>query len=89
MTPIKPHYRRSTLQLTAEWKKLNDDTDEKKIEVSAEKVLEIFKRISDEEIEMLGMDCRYARPEWMVLTVFPVELGSTSTDLLRKKHLIF
>ena len=75
ITRLLPHYRRSTLTLNAEWKKLNDDTDEKKIEVSAEKVLEIFKRISDEEIEMLGMDCRYARPEWMIITVFPVGLN--------------
>ena len=35
-------------------------------------ILEIFKRISDEEIEMLGMSCKYARPEWMILTVLPV-----------------
>ena len=68
----QPHYRRQNLVLTAEWKKLNEDTDERKMEVSAERVLEIFKRMSDEEIEMLGMDCRYARPEWMIITVFPV-----------------
>ena len=36
--------------------------------VSAAQVYEIFKRISDEEIEMLGMDCKYARPEWMIIT---------------------
>lgn len=33
---------------------------------------EIFKRISDEECFVLGMEPRYARPEWMIVTVLPV-----------------
>lgn len=33
---------------------------------------EIFKRISDEEDLILGMDPKYARPEWMIVTVLPV-----------------
>ncbi|CAG5111359.1 Oidioi.mRNA.OKI2018_I69.chr2.g5675.t1.cds [Oikopleura dioica] len=68
----QPIYRRTGIQLTAEWKKLNEDTQEKKITVTAERVLEVFKNISDEEIEMLGMDCKYARPEWMIISVLPV-----------------
>jgi DNA-directed RNA polymerase II subunit RPB1 len=51
---------------------LNEDTQEKKIELTAERVLEVFKGISDEEIEILGMDIKYARPEWMIITVLPV-----------------
>ena len=68
----QPKYRRTALQLTGEWKKTNEDSQEKKKNFSAEMILEIFKRISDEEIEMLGMSCKYARPEWMILTVLPV-----------------
>lgn len=33
---------------------------------------EIFKRISDEECFVLGMEPRFARPEWMIVTVLPV-----------------
>ena len=40
--------------------------------VSAERVLEIFKRITDEECIVLGMDPQFARPDWMIVTVFPV-----------------
>ena len=58
--------------MTAEWKKLNDDSQEKKIELTAERAREVLAGISDEEIEMLGMDCKYARPEWMIITVLPV-----------------
>lgn len=41
-------------------------------EITAEKALEILKRISDEDCEVLGFDPRYSRPDWMVLTVLPV-----------------
>ena len=40
--------------------------------LTAERVLEIFKRISDEECVALGMDPKYARPDWMIVTVMPV-----------------
>lgn len=64
--------RREGTELTAEWDQTNDDSQEKKLVVTAERVYEIFKRISDEESEILGMDPRHARPEWMVITVLPV-----------------
>ena len=41
-------------------------------EISAEKAHEILKRISDEDCEALGFDVRYARPDWLLMTVFPV-----------------
>ena len=51
---------------------MNDDTQEKKIELTAERSLEVLRGIADEEIEMLGMDIKYARPEWLIITVLPV-----------------
>ncbi|XP_078485873.1 DNA-directed RNA polymerase II subunit RPB1-like [Ciona intestinalis] len=68
----QPKIRREKMELIAEWKHVNEDSQEKKIVVSAERVHEIFKRISDEESEILGMDPRFARPEWMINTVIPV-----------------
>lgn len=40
--------------------------------LTAERVHEIFKRISDKECVCLGMDPKFARPDWMVVTVMPV-----------------
>lgn len=40
--------------------------------VSAAKVHDIFKNISDEESRVLGMDPQFARPDWMIVTVLPV-----------------
>ena len=42
------------LELTCEWKKINEEGQERKIVLTAERVHEIFKRISDEESVILG-----------------------------------
>ncbi|XP_071838270.1 DNA-directed RNA polymerase II subunit RPB1-like isoform X1 [Apostichopus japonicus] len=68
----QPQYRRAGLTLTAEWKQVNEDSQEKKIEVTAERIHEIFKRITDEECHAMGMDPKFARPDWMIGTVLPV-----------------
>ena len=65
----QPQIRRKGLELTAKWRETNDATQEKEQNVAAERVLEIFKRISDAECRILGMDPVYARPDWMILTV--------------------
>ena len=69
---FQPTIRRNGLELTAEWKKVNEDSQERKIVLSAERVLEIFKNIPDEDCYTLGMDPKYARPDWMICTVLPV-----------------
>ena len=51
---------------------MNEDSQEKKIPLTAERVHEIFKRISDEECEILGMNPKFARPDWLIVTVLPV-----------------
>lgn len=48
------------------------DAMERKQEVTAERALEILRRISDEDCEALGFDPRHSRPDWMILTVLPV-----------------
>ncbi|CAJ0594393.1 unnamed protein product [Cylicocyclus nassatus] len=69
----QPSYRRTGIDINAEWKKnVNEDTQERKIVLTAERALEIFKQISDEDCLILGMDPRFARPDWMICTVLPV-----------------
>ena len=41
-------------------------------ELTAEAAYEILKRISDEDCEALGFNVKFARPDWMILTVLPV-----------------
>ncbi|KAK3854868.1 hypothetical protein Pcinc_038689 [Petrolisthes cinctipes] len=68
----QPNVKRVGLELVAEWKHVNEDTQERKITLTAERVYEVFRHISDEECYLLGMDPRYARPDWMIITVLPV-----------------
>lgn len=51
----QPSYRRIGIEIFAEWKKhVNEDTQERKIVLSAERCLEIFKGMSEEDCEALG-----------------------------------
>ncbi|XP_034256359.1 DNA-directed RNA polymerase II subunit RPB1 [Thrips palmi] len=68
----QPNLRRVGLDVTAEWKHVNEDSQEKKIALTAERVWEILKHITDEECFILGMDPKFARPDWMIVTSLPV-----------------
>ncbi|KAG6556309.1 hypothetical protein Mapa_002251 [Marchantia paleacea] len=70
------------MKIIAEFKqprKRSDEQDqympepvERKQQLSAEKILSILKRISDEEITLLGLNPKFARPEWLILQVLPI-----------------
>ncbi|XP_057301652.1 DNA-directed RNA polymerase II subunit RPB1-like [Hydractinia symbiolongicarpus] len=68
----QPQIRRQGLDLTAEWKHVNEDSQEKKIALTADRVHEIFKRITDEECDIIGMNPLFCRPDWLIVTVLPV-----------------
>ncbi|KAI5438680.1 DNA-directed RNA polymerase II subunit 1 [Lathyrus oleraceus] len=36
------------------------------------KVLSVLKRISDEDCQLLGLNPKYARPDWLILQVLPI-----------------
>ena len=86
------------LDISAEWKVTNEETQEKKINLTAERVHEIFKRINDEDCIILGMDPRFARPDWMIITVLPVPplcvrpsivmFGGSSRSQVRRREMI-
>jgi len=42
------------------------------VEITAEQVLKVFKRLSDKDIELLGFHPIWSRPEWLLCTVLPV-----------------
>nr|GMC94850.1 DNA-directed RNA polymerase II subunit 1 [Ipomoea batatas] len=69
------------MKMVAEYelqKKKNDDPkqipepNERKQQLTAENVLSILKRISDEDCELLGLNPKYARPDRMILQVLPI-----------------
>ncbi len=75
---VQPEIRKEQLRLWGTWKvaKSDEDGDEKN---SAEKrliapadALQVFRNISNDDLNRLGCNVDYARPEWMILTVLPV-----------------
>ena len=40
--------------------------------LTGKRVYEILKNISDEDCRLLGLDPKFARPDWMMITVLPV-----------------
>jgi DNA-directed RNA polymerase beta' subunit len=57
---------------TKEGVKIAIDFGEAKQIISTSEVYKIFEKISDEDVEFLGMNPTYARPEWFLLKTIPV-----------------
>ncbi|KAJ4316702.1 DNA-directed RNA polymerase II core subunit rpo21 [Neodidymelliopsis sp. IMI 364377] len=68
--------RKEGLKLTGTWKQKKKEDDDgqgdRKEVITPQTSLNIFKLLSDDTLQMLGLNKDYARPEWMVLTVLPV-----------------
>ena len=66
------------MKILAEWKDKaekiqgGEETVKTTMEFTAEDVLRIFKRISEEDMEIMGFNPKWNRPEWMICTVLPV-----------------
>ena len=56
------------------WKRIDDEgaNGTSSIKLTPEIILKIFKRISDEDVEFMGMSPTWSRPEWMICQVLPV-----------------
>jgi DNA-directed RNA polymerase II subunit RPB1 len=50
----------------------NNDKENVTMKFTPEVVLQIFKRISDEDVLFMGFHPKWSRPDWMVCTVLPV-----------------
>jgi DNA-directed RNA polymerase II subunit RPB1 len=63
-------------KIVATWKGMETGEEnikqDKKFILSAEIILKIFKRISDEDIDFMGFSSRWSRPDWMIAQVLPV-----------------
>ena len=48
------------------------DGEQKTQHLTVEEVKTIFEKITDEDINILGFSETWCRPEWLILSVFPV-----------------
>lgn len=72
----QPDIRRTGLQLWASWKPRKgedeEDTTPEKKRIFPTEVLRTFRTLTDETLELMGLNLEYARPEWMILSALPV-----------------
>lgn len=73
---VQPRYRRDGLKIMMEFPETKDDNmagmgDPKQM-LSPARAYEVFRGITDDVTQLLGLDPRYARPEWLILTVLPM-----------------
>jgi DNA-directed RNA polymerase II subunit RPB1 len=68
--PIQPKYSRDGWCIIAKFDP--KITSEPTRVLSAERIYEIFKNISDHDCKKIGLNPKLARPDWMILTVLPI-----------------
>ena len=64
--------REGLATIFAEWNGGGEEDDKMIVKLVPETVLKIFKRISNEDVDFMGFNSLYSRPEWMVCEVLLV-----------------
>ena len=75
--------REGLATIYAEWNGGGGDDDSEKmvIKLIPETVLKIFKRISDEDVDFMGFNSLYSRPDWMICQVMIVPPPATRPSI--------
>ena len=60
------------LKIFAVYKDIGAEQDNDKIPLTPEFLVKMFKRISNDDLVIMGIDPRWCRPEWFICTVLPV-----------------
>ncbi|KAI0242172.1 DNA-directed RNA polymerase II core subunit rpo21 [Massospora cicadina] len=71
----QPIYRKEALRIYAHFKadKSSEDVSpDEKLIMTPQYILQTFKKISDADLEAMGLSSQFARPEWMILSIIPV-----------------
>jgi len=88
--------KEGSMKIIAEWKAIKKKTEEIKDgiakvetedisqEFTAEDVLRIFKRISIEDMELMGFNPLWNKPEWMICSVLPVPPPSVRPSIIEE-----
>ena len=77
---MQPAIRKEALKLFTVWKQSKDEdedgagrmTQSEKRPLLASEAHTILKKVSPEDVTMLGLSEDFAHPDWMIITVLPV-----------------
>ncbi len=68
--------REGIAQIVAEWDNIEGagakETTKQKQPLEVEYVLRLFRRITDEDVDFMGLNRYWCRPDWMICTVLPI-----------------
>ncbi len=86
------YMKEGSMKIIAEWKNIKKKGDELNanieedysLELTAEDVLRIFQRISEEDMELMGFNPQWNRPEWMICSVLPVPPPSVRPSIIEE-----
>ena len=77
--------KEGSMKIIAEWKnkkKLDDAVQQEEdiqLEFTADDVLKIFQKITDSDMELMGFNPLWNRPEWMICKILPVPTTISKT----------
>jgi len=65
--------RESIARIVAEWDAIEPDSKEKERQIlECEYVLRLFRRITDEDVDFMGLSRYWCRPDWMICSVLAI-----------------
>jgi len=67
---LHTNVKKSPFKLSLEY--TNNEKVKSEVDITPEQVLRVLKRISNEDMELLGFNPIWSRPEWLISTVLPV-----------------
>ena len=82
LQPSRYQKESSGLKINAEWKESSGEVTSR--EFTAEDVLRIMRRITDDDMKLMGFDSRWNKPEWMISTVLPVPPPSVRPSIIEE-----
>ena len=66
------YVREGIARIVAEWEDANGNGEKQKQSLEVEYVLRLFRRVTDEDVDFLGLNRFWCRPDWMICTVLPI-----------------
>jgi DNA-directed RNA polymerase beta' subunit len=75
------YLKEASMKITAEWK---DAVETVQKEFSAEDILHIFQRITDVDMELMGFNPRWNKPEWLICTTLAVPPPSVRPSIIEE-----
>jgi len=82
--------KEGSMKIIAEWKnkkKLDDAVQQEEdiqLEFTADDVLKIFQKITDSDMELMGFNPLWNRPEWMICKILPVPPPSVRPSIIEE-----